>query len=343
MIKNLDKARKLNVPISGFIDIKLTKYLAFLEGKCVIIKNNNFLNENNGNFMGLLRFERKSMAPEAMVSPVEKKYLDEFIKLRTIEGLSDTWLYQIRMFVTDYLDFVRWIIDKEKTLDYFTILQKKQSTTSYRKRVYQIRKFLSHLNIEWANQINPPPEPQYLPKRISLDSIQDTLSNYQDNEYYLQVKAIILLGSTSGMRAEELYQLTLEDINLNTRTVSINHNPNNGQSTKTKRSRVSFFTEEAKQALSEYVEFYQSHNGLKCLFSQTHIERLFRNGKASIRVKDLRKYFSQEWDRRGGPTSIKKILMGHSLKGDVDLMHYNCQSEEDLKKIYDKVMGVGKE
>jgi len=30
--------------------------------------------------------------------------------------------------------------------------------------------------------------------------------------------------------------------------------------------------------------------------------------------------------------------MGHSLKGDVDLMHYNCQSEEDLKKIYDKVM-----
>ena len=52
----------------------------------------------------------------------------------------------------------------------------------------------------------------------------------------------------------------------------------------------------------------------------------------------FRKYFSQEWDRRGGPTSIKKILMGHSLKGDIDLMHYNSQSKEDLKKIYDKVM-----
>jgi integrase/recombinase XerD len=63
---------------------------------------------------------------------------------------------------------------------------------------------------------------------------------------------------------------------------------------------------------------------------------LFRN--APIQVKDLRKYFSQEWDRRGGSTSIKKILMGHSLKGDVDLMHYNCQSGGDLKRIYDKVM-----
>jgi integrase/recombinase XerD len=57
-----------------------------------------------------------------------------------------------------------------------------------------------------------------------------------------------------------------------------------------------------------------------------------------IKVKDFRKLFSQEWDRRGGPTSIKKILMGHSLRGDVDLMHYNAQSPEDLKAIYDKVM-----
>jgi integrase/recombinase XerD len=66
------------------------------------------------------------------------------------------------------------------------------------------------------------------------------------------------------------------------------------------------------------------------------LERLFE--ESPIQVKDLRKFFSQEWDRRGGPTSIKKILMGHSLKGDVDLMHYNAQSEKDLKKIYDKVM-----
>jgi len=220
-----------------------------------------------------------------------------------------------------------------------TIIQKKQATTTYRKRVYQIRKFLSYMDIEWATQINPPPEPQYLPKRISSDAIKETLSNYQNNEYYLQVKAIILLGSTSGMRAEELYQLTLDDIDLDNKIVRINHNPNNGQSTKTKQSRVSFFTDDARNALTEYIGFYQHNNGLKCLFSQTHIERLFRNGNASIQVKDLRKYFSQEWDRRGGPTSIKKILMGHSLKGDVDLMHYNCQSEEDLKKIYDKVMG----
>jgi integrase len=36
------------------------------------------------------------------------------------------------------------------------------------------------------------------------------------------------------MRAEELYQLTVDDIDLDTRTVRINHNPNHGQSTKSK-------------------------------------------------------------------------------------------------------------
>jgi integrase/recombinase XerD len=66
------------------------------------------------------------------------------------------------------------------------------------------------------------------------------------------------------------------------------------------------------------------------------MEKIFRN--TPILVKHLRKFFSQELDRIGGPTSIKKILMGHSLKGDVDLMHYNTQSEDDLKRIYDKVI-----
>ena len=215
-------------------------------------------------------------------------------------------------------------------------LQEKYTTTSYRKRVYQIRKFLRFKNIDWADNIKPPSEPNYIPKRISKDDINSTLSNLKETKYYIQIKAIILLGSNSGLRAEELYQLNSKDIDLENRVVYINHNPQNGQSTKTKISRVSFFNEETQVALNEYLTYFKSDVHLKSLFTQGHVSRLFKD--APIKVKDLRKYFSQEWDRRGGPTSIKKILMGHSLKGDVDLMHYNCQSDEDLKQIYDKVM-----
>ena len=115
------------------------------------------------------------------------------------------------------------------------------------------------------------------------------------------------------------------------RKIIIRHEPINNKTTKTKNSRVSFFNEEAKIKIKKYIETEPVK-----IFSQKTCNRALKN--APVKVKELRKYFSQEWDRRGGPTSIKKILMGHSLKGDVDLMYYNAQSEDDLKKIYEKVM-----
>jgi len=290
--------------------------------------------------MGLSRFELEFLAPKAIQENrnlnVNKEKLDEFIGLCKIGGLSAEWSYVVEHFITTYLNELNWSIDKKKTIEYLTTINTKHSTSYYRKITYQIRKFLTYLKIDWANDIHPPSEPIYLPKRITKENIQNTLTYFNDNSYYKQIKALILSGCSSGIRAEEIYQLTIDDIDLNNRIVHINHNPKNGQSTKTKISRISFFNKDAKDALYEYLTYFYNDGQLKQLFSQSHITRIFRD--APIKVKDLRKYFSQEWDIRGGPTSIKKILMGHSLKGDVDLMHYNYQSEGDLKRIYDKIM-----
>jgi integrase/recombinase XerD len=269
---------------------------------------------------------------------ITENTLKEYLDILEIKGVCDDWKYSVeRCILQPFLQYVHWQTNLGETLEYLKILMKKHKLSYYRKHVYQIRKFLEYHGVEWAIKLNPPAEPECIPKHMTLDTIKDALSYFGNHEYFKQIKAIILLGCSSGMRAEELYQLTPEDIDIPNRVVRINHNPDNGQSTKTKRSRVSFFNSETKEALVDYLSFYNDKKNLKCLFNQWHIERIFRT--TPFHVKDLRKFFSQEWDRRGGPTSIKKILMGHSLKGDVDLMHYNCQSEEDLKKIYDKVMG----
>jgi len=94
------------------------------------------------------------------------------------------------------------------------------------------------------------------------------LSYFENHEYFKQIKAIVLIGCSSGMRAEELYQLTTEDIDIQNRGVCINHNPDNGQSTKTKRSRISFFNNETKEAIMEYLALYIYNKKLKCLFNQ---------------------------------------------------------------------------
>jgi len=260
----------------------------------------------------------------------------EYIRIVELKGLCNKHIYEMKRFLNKYLDHVDYKIDKSKSIEYFSLLKDKYCTGSYRKQVYQILKFLRHFKVDWTDEIKLPPEPIYTPKYISLDMIESTIKYFRNHEYNLRFRAIIYIGIDSGLRAEELYQLTPEDIDIENQVVRINHNPNNGQSTKTKQSRVSFFTYNTKHILSEYINYFNNNNNFSKLFPQGWIERKFRN--APIKVKDLRKFFSQEWDRRGGPTSIKKILMGHSLKGDVDLMHYNYQSEEDLKRIYDKVM-----
>ncbi len=260
--------------------------------------------------------------------------MDTYILRRLTGGISADWASDIQCWLEDYLEYVDWNFDEVKTYKYLEELKEQYSLCSYRKRAYQIRLFLEQQNVEWAAYIKPPPEPVKLPKRIAHDTIQEALAYFKSHPYEKQMKALILLGASSGMRPEEMYQLDQNDIDMNNCVVSIRHDPDNGYTVKTGKSRITFFSAEAQVALADYLTFFNNGCLLTNLFGKPHIERIFRT--APIRVKDLRKYFSQQWDRRGGPTSIKKILMGHS--GDVDTFHYNGQSVEDLKLIYDQVM-----
>ena len=270
------------------------------------------------------------------IRDVSKDCVEEFLKIRSLSGVSKRVYYGIQRIIYHYIEYVDFKIDKRKSLQYFSYLKDKYSVSYYRKQVYQILKFLNYLEVKWTKEIDLPPEPLYYPKHMSKEDIISALKYFETDEYKLRYNAIIYLGIDTGMRAEELYQLSINDIDLDNRCVHINHNPDNGQSTKTKQSRISFYTDNTKDVLNEYLIYFKSKSNLTTLFPKRWMEGKFKS--TPIRVKHLRKFFSQEWDRRGGPTSIKKILMGHSLKGDVDLMHYNCQSEEDLKRIYDKVM-----
>ncbi len=289
--------------------------------------------------MGPSRFELESQAPKArneqQFLSVSKEELEQYLSIREIEGMSEGWMYDIERYLTYYLDALDWQIDYNDSLGYLKQLKRDTGRSYYRKQLYQIRRFLQYLDVGWAGKLNAPPELDYTPRRIARDDIEQTLAYFDGHKYFLQVKALVLLGASSGMRAEELYQLNPEDIDLEGRTINVVHDPDTGKTTKTEKSRVALFNDEARDALSEYMAFYNNGSDLTELFGKYHLIRLFR--EAPMYVKDLRKFFSQEWDRQGGPTTIKKILMGHSLKGDVDLNHYNAQSEEDLKRIYDNV------
>ncbi len=265
-----------------------------------------------------------------------KRDFKTYVSELSLGGITDSWLYIVKSYIIEYLNHSGWKISKQSTLDFLKQIQKENSVSTYRKKLLQIRKFLRYLDIDYLDKLKIISEPLYAPKRIATSDIKETLKYFKGNRYYKQVRALILLGASSGLRAQELYQLQQEDLDLEGRIVYVNHDSNKGQSTKTGLSRVSFFTKRAQTALKEYLDEFNSTFRLDHLFGKHHLQDLFR--ESPIQVKELRKFFSQNWTRRNGNYAVKEILMGHSIRKNIDLRHYTALSTKELKQVYDKVM-----
>jgi integrase len=152
----------------------------------------------------------------------------------------------------------------------------------------------------------------------------------KDKKHFLRLKAFILVMSTSGMRDKECFQLTKNDLDLDNNRIFIRCDKNHSQ--KLNQERTVFITDNAKYCLLKYIK----QNGNRKLFNQSTLTRAF-NG-SPLRMKDLRKFMSQEWTRRNGNQLVKEILLGHSLRNNVDAQYYCSLTTEEIFKIYREVM-----
>ena len=49
---------------------------------------------------------------------------NKYMTLRELEGLSDSWYNQCKLYLEKYLEYVDWKIDENKTLEYYKKLKK---------------------------------------------------------------------------------------------------------------------------------------------------------------------------------------------------------------------------
>lgn len=230
----------------------------------------------------------------------------------------------------------------EEVVEFLERMKMKYSFSGYHKYVLDVRRLLLSVNAPFAQKIKLPRTPKrrkIVIKRQMVQEIIENIRKYEKNEERkLRVIAMFTIAATSGIRAEELYSLTLDDLDIKKRIIYISFGKTAGsdKSVKDYEERVTFFNQEAKRALKEYLKIYK---GDSTLFSFDSLKRMFTTYPqiGDLRIKHMRKFFSQEWDRLGGPTSVKKMLMGHSVSRDVDLSYYDFQDPEDLREIYDKV------
>ena len=231
-----------------------------------------------------------------------------------------------------FFEACSYSLKDECILIYINKLKELYKPKTLRNKLIRIRKFLKFINHPIAGSISIPRVPKRLKKVIKIADVRKLLeeinSKIKDEEIKQMLNSAILITATSGLRAEELYKLEIEDIDIENRTIFLK-----AEKTKDYEDRIAFFSEEAKQALMHYLN---SNPDPERPFRKKSIYHHFKKIDSDLRLKHMRKFFSQQSDRLGMPTTIKKLLMGHSPRGDVDLNHYDFQDEEELRKIYDK-------
>ena len=149
-------------------------------------------------------------------------------------------------------------------------------------------------------------------------------------------KAIFLMFATTGLRRKEVFSLRIGDIDFSKRMVI----PRGGSS-RTKRAWVTFYNEEAEQALKEYLGSFDGLDREAKLFPVT--ETYFRKRckafetQTGIRITPqvLREWFACEMGRLGVPDRYVDAFCGR-VPRSVLARHYTDFSPEKLKEIYEK-------
>ena len=228
-----------------------------------------------------------------------------------------------------FLEACSYQIDDDRIIIYINELKKQFKPETVRKHIITIKRFLKFISYPSAELIKAPKIPKKLKLVLKPQDVRNLIEEIDTKVDYeplrLRAKAAVLLSATSGLRAEEVYKLKRDDIDIDERSVHVR-----AEITKDFEERITFFTQEAKEVLEEWMAICKRD---KLFFN---LRDAFEKLNSPIKLKHMRKFFSQQSDRLGMPTAVKKILMGHSLRGDVDLTHYDFQDEEELKKIYDK-------
>lgn len=219
----------------------------------------------------------------------------------------------------------------EQVTNYLTKLQQNSHPNTYRKKYFQLRRFLRDaLELNYLDKVRLPRVTNPQVKVVTEKDIKNAIEYFSKSKCYLRHRAFILLMSSSGLRPSEAFQLTTKDIDLANRTIYVRHDSTHH--VKIGNARITFFNEQTRLVLERYIK----QNRYRCLWNASSSSRAWRH--APIKIKDMCKYFSQEFVRRGSNQAVKELLLGHSTNGSVDAMHYLALSEDDLKQIYDKVM-----
>ena len=270
---------------------------------------------------------------------ITEKHISNILNSMRVANKTKDHIRKVERILREFAEAVNYECDFEDVV-VFLEAHKNKAHSYYRKYVIYVRKLLKEAGADFVDKIQLPKMPKRRREVVKRDDVKRLIERIRSLDFKLhkqrlmqqRVIAGLLIMATSGLRPEELYSLTLDEIDVENRTIRLEIGKTaSGKTIKDYEERVTFFSEEAKQELLKLLDMW---NDGKPLFNVRSFYSMWEYylKDEKLKPKHMRKFFSQQSDRLGMPTAVKKILMGHSLRGDVDLSHYDFQDEEELKK-----------
>jgi len=170
--------------------------------------------------------------------------------------------------------------------------------------------------------------PKTVPSKEDLRRYFDALDNDRD-------KALFLMYATSGLRRTELLGLTVDDVDLENRTII----PKNAHNGTTKNTWATCFNQETQTYLRQYLANRETSDNRLFPISEVTLRRAYReaNRKTGLHIKPqiLRDWFCCQLGELGVPDRYVDALCGRVPKS-ILARHYSDFSPTKLKAIYDK-------
>ena len=262
-----------------------------------------------------------------------KRYLDEekaFSSHTCRNYLSD--LYQFFDFLKekDGFGFEENGEEEIKKIDSFMIraflsylLKKGNSKSSIGRKLATLRTFfkflcrIGRLKKNPALEVNTPRKEKPLPFFLTVDEMFHLLSS-SSGQGFLGKRdlAVLELLYATGIRAEELISLNLQDIDFSLNLIRVKG--------KGKKERIVLFGRTSSEALQEYIKAREELlRGSSCLSG--NIRALFINKKVGrLTTRTIQRIVNRSVDRSGikkkvGPHKLRHTFATHLLNSGVDL------------------------
>ncbi|KXA88517.1 hypothetical protein AKJ62_04995, partial [candidate division MSBL1 archaeon SCGC-AAA259D14] len=327
----VERARELGIDVPSYCQNSLKRGVAALEG---VGPSGNTVPHDGSGYPEGSGPSNQRVAFNCLRGKEVDDILEEFRDVLEIDrDLADRTVEQHLRNIRQFLEFVDGPpseIDKTDMRDWLREWKENYAESAYANKVKSLRVFFDdYLGSDMAKSLSMPQPRKNSKNPPSPEAIRKLYEAFDT----LRDETSLLLFATTGLRRNELYHLTRDEVDLDKRMITPN------KDSRTKKTYVTFYNEEAERHLEKYLDESEIQEEIFPIRARS-ANRIYRKyskeaGVETITPQDLRVWFSEEMKKLGVSGEYIDAFCGR-LPRSVRARHYTDYSEERLKEVYER-------